>query len=194
MPTTNNTDAFLIKDYMNGNENALEVLIKTHQTNIYEFIQAKILDKDLANDVFQDTFIKIIKVLKTNSYNEEGKFFSFATRIAHNLVMDHFRRQQKMPMLRETEDFSIFSKISDGSLSIENQIITEQIKKDLEKLIKELPDEQKEVVMMRIYGELSFKEIAELKGISIGTALGRMRYALTNLRKRVKENQIVLTI
>ena len=192
--TTTNTDSFLIKEYMNGNENALEVLIKNHRVNIYGFIQAKILDKDLANDVFQDTFIKIIKVLKTNTYNEEGKFFSFATRIAHNLIIDHFRKQKKMPMFRETEDYSIFSKISDGALSIENQIITEQIKKDLDKLIKDLPDDQKEVLMMRIYEELSFKEIAELKGIPIGTALGRMRYALTNLRKRIKENQIVLTI
>ena len=114
-------------------------------------------------------------------------------RIAHNLIIDHFRRNKKMPMYRETEEFSIFSIMSDNSATIENQMITEQVEKDLKKLIEELPNDQKEVLVMRIYQDLSFKEISELTGVSINTALGRMRYALMNLRKVIDKHQIILT-
>jgi RNA polymerase sigma-70 factor (ECF subfamily) len=131
--------------------------------------------------------------LKSNSYNEEGKFLPWVMRISHNLIVDHFRKNKKMPMLRETEDFSIFSILSDSSPNAECRIITDAIEKDLQKIIQELPDDQKEVLLMRIYQELSFNEIAELTGVSINTALGRMRYALMNLRKIIEKNNIVLT-
>lgn len=150
-------------------------------------------DRDIADDIFQDTFIKVIKTLKSNSYNEEGKFLPWVMRIAHNLIVDHYRKNKKMPMLRETEEFSIFNIISDDSLTIEGQIITDLIEKDLQKIVLELPDDQKEVLMMRIYQDLSFKEISDITGVSINTALGRMRYAILNLRKIIEKNKIILT-
>lgn len=150
-------------------------------------------DRDVADDVFQDTFIKVIKTLKSNSYNEEGKFLPWVMRIAHNLIVDHYRKNKKMPMLRETEEFSIFSILTDTSLNAESRIITDVIEKDLQKIVQELPPDQREVLMMRIYQDLSFNEIADLTGVSINTALGRMRYALMNLRKVIDKNQIILT-
>ena len=186
-------DALLVKSYIAGDENALSVLINRHQSKLYGFIYSKVGDRDLTDDIFQDTFIKIIKTLKSNSYNEEGKFLPWVMRIAHNLIIDHFRRNKKMPMFRETEEFSIFSIMSDQSLTIENQLITEQVEQDLKRIIQELPADQREVVMMRMYQDLSFKEIAELTGVSINTALGRMRYALLNMRKVIDKHQIILT-
>lgn len=193
MATIQTPDALLVKNYIAGDENALAVLIKRHQSKIYGFIYSKMADRDVADDVFQDTFIKVIKTLKSNSYNEEGKFLPWVMRIAHNLIVDHYRKSKKMPMLRETEEFSIFSILTDTSLNVESRIITDAIEKDLQKIIHELPDDQKEVLMMRIYQDLSFNEIAELTNVSINTALGRMRYALMNLRKIIEKNQIILT-
>jgi RNA polymerase sigma-70 factor (ECF subfamily) len=187
------SDAVLVKDYVAGNENALAILIKRHESKIYGFIYSKIADRDITNDLFQDTFIKVIKTLKTNSYNEEGKFLPWVMRISHNLIIDHFRKTKKMPLFRETEAFSIFSIISDDSLSIENKMISEQVEMDLRKIIEELPNDQKEVLVMRMYQDMSFKEISETTGVSINTALGRMRYALMNLRKVIDKHQIVLT-
>ena len=186
-------DALLLKNYVAGDETALATLINRHQSKIYGFIFSKISDRDLTDDIFQDTFIKVIKTLKSNSYNEEGKFLPWVMRIAHNLIIDHFRKNKKMPMFRETEEFSIFSIMTDQSLSVENRMISEQVEKDLKKLIEELPGDQKEVLVMRIYQDLSFKEISELTGVSINTALGRMRYALMNLRKVIDKHQIILT-
>ena len=185
-------DALLVKKYVAGDETALATLIKRHQSKIYGFIYSKISDRDISDDIFQDTFIKVIKTLKSNSYNEEGKFLPWVMRIAHNLIIDHFRKNKKMPMFRETEEFSIFSIMSDNSMTIENQMISEQVEKDLKKIIEELPEDQKEVLVMRIYQDLSFKEISELTGVSINTALGRMRYALMNLRKVIDKHQIIL--
>lgn len=193
MATTQIPDALLVKNYIAGNENALAILINRHQSKIYGFIYSKMADRDVADDIFQDTFIKVIKTLKSNSYNEEGKFLPWVMRISHNLIVDHYRKNKKMPMLRETEEFSIFSVLTDSSLNIEGRIITEVIENDLKKIIQELPDDQKEVLMMRIYQDYSFNEIAELTGVSINTALGRMRYALLNLRKVIEKNQIILT-
>ena len=186
-------DASLVKEYVAGNEEALAKLIKRHESKIYGFIYSKIPDRDITNDIFQDTFIKVIKTLKSNSYNEEGKFLPWVMRISHNLVVDHYRKTKKMPMFRETEEFSIFSIMSDDSLTIENKIISEQVEMDLKKLIEELPADQKEVLVMRMYQDMSFKEISESTGVSINTALGRMRYALMNLRKVIDKHQIVLT-
>jgi len=186
-------DAALVRDYMGGDENSLSILIKRHQSKIYGFIYSKVTDRDIADDIFQDTFIKVIKTLKSNSYNEEGKFLPWVMRISHNLIIDHFRRNKKMPMYRETEEFSIFSIMTDNSPNIENRIITDQVENDLQRIIEQLPDDQKEVLQMRIYQDLSFKEIADLTGVSINTALGRMRYALMNLRKVIEKNKIILT-
>ena len=186
-------DALLVQEYVEGNENALATLIKRHESRIYGFIYSKIYDRDISDDIFQDTFIKVIKTLKSNSYNEEGKFLPWVMRISHNLIIDHFRRNKKMPMFRETEDFSIFSIMTDDSLTIENQLISDQVELDIRNLIEELPIDQKEVLVMRMYQDMSFKEISEITGVSINTSLGRMRYALMNLRKVIDKHQIVLT-
>jgi RNA polymerase sigma-70 factor (ECF subfamily) len=192
MANVHTPDALLVKSYVAGDESALGTLIERHQSRIYNFIYSKINDRDLCDDVFQDTFIKVIKTLKSNSYNEEGKFLPWVMRIAHNLVIDHFRKNKKMPMLRETEDFSVFSIMSDDVPNIEKQMITLQIETDLQKLIQKLPEDQKQVLIMRMYQDLSFKEISEQTGVSINTALGRMRYALLNLRKVIAKNNIML--
>lgn len=188
------SDAILVKKYVEGDESTLAILIERHQSKIYGFIYTKIQDRDICDDVFQDTFIKVIKTLKTKSYNEEGKFLPWVMRIAHNLVIDYFRKSKKMPMQRDTDEYSIFSYLSDSSLDVEKQIITDQIEEDLTKLLDELPDDQKEVIIMRIYQDLSFKEIADSTGVSINTALGRMRYAIMNLRKIIEKNQIILSV
>lgn len=186
-------DALLVKNYIAGEEQALAILVERHQSKIFGFIYSKIQDRDVADDVFQDTFIKVIKTLKSNSYNEEGKFLPWVMRIAHNLIVDHFRKNKKMPMQRETEEYSVFSYMTDNSMNVEGQIITEQVENDLQRLLEELPADQKEVLIMRMYQDLSFKEIADLTGVSINTALGRMRYAILNLRKVIEKNQIILT-
>lgn len=186
-------DALLVQDYVAGNEEALATLIKRHESKIYGFIYSKVSDRDVSNDIFQDTFIKVIKTLKSNSYNEEGKFLPWVMRIAHNLIIDYFRKNKKMPLYRETEEFSVFSIMTDDSLTIENQLIADQVELDIQKLIEELPDDQKEVLIMRMYKDMSFKEISEHTGVSINTSLGRMRYALMNLRKVIDKHQIILT-
>lgn len=186
-------DASLVNSYISGNEAALESLIKRHQSRIFGFIYSKVGDRDLADDIFQDTFIKVIRTLKSNTYNEEGKFLPWVMRIAHNLIVDHFRHNKKMPLYRETEEFSIFSVMTDDSLTIENKLISDQVTKDLRQLVEELPDDQKEVLTMRLYQDMSFKEISEATGVSINTALGRMRYAVINLRKVIDKHQIILT-
>ncbi|NHN24820.1 sigma-70 family RNA polymerase sigma factor [Flavobacterium jejuense] len=187
------SDALLVKNYIEGEESALGILIERHQSKIYGFIYTKIQDRDVCDDVFQDTFIKVIKTLKSKSYNEEGKFLPWVMRIAHNLVIDYFRKSKKMPMQRDNDEYSVFSYLTDNNLNIEDQIILDQVEFDLSRLIEELPDDQKEVLQMRIYQDLSFKEIADSTGVSINTALGRMRYALMNLRKVIEKNQIILT-
>ncbi len=186
-------DASLVNSYIAGNEAALESLIKRHQSKIFGFIYSKVGDRDITDDIFQDTFIKVIRTLKSNAYNEEGKFLPWVMRIAHNLVVDHFRRNKKMPLYRETENFSIFSIMTDDALTIENKLISDQVTNDLRKLVEELPADQKEVLMMRLYQDMSFKEISEATGVSINTALGRMRYAVLNLRKVIDKHQIILT-
>lgn len=186
-------DAFLVKSYMDGNEYALSILINRHQHRIYSFIFSKVFNKDIAEDIFQDTFIKVIRTLKRGKYNEEGKFLPWVMRIAHNLVIDHFRKNKRMPKFENSGDFNIFSVLSDSGLNAEKQIIKDQIEADVKELIKELPEDQLEVLVMRIYKDMSFKEISERTGVSINTALGRMRYALINLRKVIEKHNLVLT-
>lgn len=187
-------DSALVKMYQGGNEKALEELVVRHRQRIYAYILTRVHDQDLAEDLFQDAFIKVIKTLKKGKYNEEGKFLPWVLRIAHNLIIDHFRRNKRMPMMETTEDFDIFDVIADSGLSAENQIIKDQIIQDVRKLIQKLPPEQKEVLIMRHYAEMSFKDIAAQTGVSINTALGRMRYALINLRKLIAEHHMNMTL
>ncbi len=187
------TDATLVSAYMQGNESALGVLVTRHKQRIYSFIYSKVFDRDVAEDIFQDTFIKVIRTLKRGAYNEEGKFLPWVMRIAHNLVIDHFRKSNRMPKFENNDDFNIFSVLSDGNLNAEKQIIKGQVESDVRRLIQELPADQKEVLVMRMYKDMSFKEISEQTGVSINTALGRMRYALINLRKVIDKHNIILT-
>ena len=150
-------------------------------------------DRDITEDVFQDTFIKVIRTLKLGKYNEEGKFLPWVMRIAHNLVIDHFRKNNRMPKFDNSTDFDIFSVISDSSLNAEKSMIKAQVEEDVRRLIEELPEDQKQVLIMRMYNDMSFKEISDKTGVSINTALGRMRYALINLRKVIDKHNIVLT-
>ncbi len=186
-------DSILVKNYIDGNERALEILILRHKQRIYSFIYSKVQDRDVTEDIFQDTFIKIINTLKMGKYNEEGKFLPWSMRIAHNLIIDFFRKSNRMPTFKNTDEFDIFSVLGDPSLNAEKEIIRNQIHEDIRKLVDQLPDDQKEVLNMRIYREMSFKEISEQTSVSINTALGRMRYALINLRKMIDNNNIILT-
>ena len=186
------SDSTLVRDYIQGKEAALGVLIKRHQQRLYSFIYSKIQDRDITEDVFQDTFIKVIKTLKKGNYNEEGKFLPWVMRICHNLVIDHFRKSNRMPTFKNTDEFDIFSVIGDGNLNAEKKLIQEQIYNDIREVVNELPEEQKEVLVMRMYKDMSFKEISENTGVSINTALGRMRYALINMRKLIEKHNIIL--
>jgi RNA polymerase sigma-70 factor (ECF subfamily) len=189
---TTSSDAFLVSAYINGNEKALSELIERHKQRIYSFIYSKVSDRDITEDIFQDTFIKVIKTLKRGAYKEEGKFLPWVMRISHNLIIDHFRKNNRMPKFANNGDFNIFSVLSDDDLNAERKIIKGQVEDDLRRLIQELPEDQKEVLVMRLYKDMSFKEISEQTGVSINTALGRMRYALINLRKVIEKHNIIL--
>jgi len=186
-------DAQLVSNYVNGCEKSLEILVNKHKFKLYNFIYSKVLNKDNAEDLFQETFIKVIKTLKRGVYNEEGKFLPWIMRIAHNLVIDFFRKNKRFPSFDKNEKYDIFQLIKDENPSIEKHLIDKQILKDLKKIIIKLPQDQKEVLNMRLYKEMSFKEISETTGVSINTALGRMRYAIINLRKLIIENKITLS-
>ena len=191
--TPETLDSELIEHYLDGNEIALEYIINKYQQKIFNFIYSKVHDRDISEDIFQETFIKVIKTLKNGVYNEEGKFLPWVMRISHNLVIDFFRKNNRIKTINSKEDIDIFQFISDGSPNAESVLINDQIIKDIQKLIQELPDDQKEVLIMRLYRDMSFKEIAENTKVSINTALGRMRYAIINLRKLIKENNMFLT-
>jgi RNA polymerase sigma factor (sigma-70 family) len=188
------SDSILIDQYLHGSEAALEKLISRHKARIYNFINSKVQDPDTAEDLFQDTFIKVIRTVKGGHYNEEGKFLPWVMRIAHNLVIDYFRKSNRMPRVKNTEEFDVFQLLPDGAQNAEYTLVQEQIVQDLQNLVQELPEDQKEVLIMRMYRDMSFKEIAENTNVSINTALGRMRYAIINLRKLIAENQISLSI
>jgi RNA polymerase sigma factor (sigma-70 family) len=187
------TDQELIGRYLAGNQSSLEELVHRHKNRIFAYILMIVKEKELAEDLFQDTFIKVINTIRSGSYKEEGKFIQWAMRIAHNLIIDHFRKSKRIPTVENRDDFDIFEKVRIPVESVEERIITDQIHKDVKKLIDYLPKEQREVLVMRHYGDMSFKDIAEVTNVSINTALGRMRYALINLRKLVEENNIILS-
>ena len=186
------SDSQLVLSYLHGKRQALSILVERHRPKTYRFIYAKVQDAEVASDIVQDTFLKVIKTLDKGGYRDEGKFVSWVMRIAHNLVIDHFRRLKKMPMQYEKSDYSFFSFLTDSSKTKEETMIQEHIESNLHHIINCLPADQLEVVSLRIFKELSFKEISEQTGVSINTALGRMRYALINLRKMASENHIDL--
>lgn len=187
------TDQELVSDFLRGNEVTLQELILRHERKIFTSIYLLVKDREMADDIFQETFIKVINTLRSGNYNEEGKFISWVLRIAHNLVIDHFRSLKRMPMSYDTDEYSVFDSISLKEGNVEDKIIAEQIQSDVRRLIEELPYDQREVVIMRHFANMSFKEIADATNVSINTSLGRMRYALINLRKLIQEKQLVLT-
>ena len=192
MLLSNLSDQVLVKKYINGDNYSFEVLLNRHKSRVFAFIMSKIKNKDLSEDIFQDTYVKVVNSLQKGKYNEEGKFLPWVMRIAHNLVIDHFRKQKKMYMVRSNNDFDIFDVIKDDNINVDDRLIRDQIFSDLRGLINLLPNDQKEVLMMRYFEEMSFKKIAEHFDISINTALGRMRYALINLRVLKKKRHVDL--
>ena len=192
MLLSNLSDQVLVKKYIDGDNYSFEVLLNRHKSRVFAFIMSKIKNKDLSEDIFQDTYVKVVNSLQKGKYNEEGKFLPWVMRIAHNLVIDHFRKQKKMHMVRSNNDFDIFDVIKDDSINVDDRLIRDQIFSDLRGLINLLPNDQKEVLMMRYFEEMSFKKIAEHFDISINTALGRMRYALINLRVLKKKRHVDL--
>ena len=186
-------DQELVKNYLNGDNSSFEVLLKRHKSRVFAFIMSKIKNRDITQDIFQDTFIKVINSLQRGKYNEEGKFLPWMMRIAHNLVIDHFRKESKMRKVRPTDEFNIFDIINNGDRGQDEEMIRKRVHADLNMLIKDLPGDQMEVLKMRYFEDMSFKKISEITGVSINTALGRMRYALINLRKLAEEQCIDLS-
>lgn len=180
---TNWTDNDLIQGYLAGDDNCFEIILTRYKSRLFTVIYLIVRDRDIADDLFQDTMIKIVHRLRTGKYTEEGKFFPWASRIARNLAIDHFRKKQKIPMLRDTEDYSLITNLNSSDMSIDNTIIKRENARYIRTLIQMLPDKQREVLIMRSFADLSFREISELTNISINTVLGRMRYALINLKK-----------
>ncbi len=188
------SDRELIRKYLDGNETCLERLINRHNNRVFAYILMVVKDKQLADDLFQDTFIKVINTLKSGTYKEEGKFLQWVMRIAHNLIIDHFRKSKRIPVIENKNDnFDIFDTIRLTDDSVEERMVKDQIYSDVRNLIEFLPEEQKEVLMMRHYSDMSFKDIADQTNVSINTALGRMRYALINLRKIIEDHNVILS-
>lgn len=192
------SDSQLIQSYVAGKEEAFSHLLQRHQEAIFRFIQNKVKDTDLSNDLFQEAFVKVIQKLKLGAYQEEGKFLPWVLRIAHNLVIDHFRKQTKQRLISErhawSEDYNIFHKISSEDPNFVQATTAEEIAEQLHVLMAHLPESQREMIYMRLFEERSFKEISESEGVSINTALGRMRYALLNLRKMIDENALTMEL
>ena len=185
------TDQELIKTYLAGNDKAFEVLLKRHKDKIYTSIYLFVKDTEKANDIFQDVFIKIVDTLRRGKYNHEGKFLQWAMRISYNMCVDNFRRNKRRTKVSATETFDIFDVLESKDDNMETKMIKSQMHKKVRKLVDQLPPEQKEVVILRHYADMSFKEISQLTRVSINTALGRMRYALINMRKMANERELV---
>ena len=190
----NLSDKLLVQNFLNGDSKSFEFLLSRHKSRVFAFIMSKVKNRNITEDIFQDTFIKVINSLQKGKYNEEGKFLPWMMRISHNLVIDHFRKESKMRKIRPTSEFDIFDVIDDGSKNQEEIMIQTQVHSDLKILIEQLPNDQKEVLKMRYFEDLSFKEISDLTNSSINTALGRMRYALINLRKLAEKQHIDLQL
>ena len=186
------SDQELVANYLNGDNKSFEILLERHKGKVFAFIMSKVKNRDLTEDIFQDTFIKVINSLQKGKYNEEGKFLPWMMRISHNLVIDYFRKNSKMKSIRSTDDFNIFDIINNGNRSQEEEMIRKRVHTDLNMLIKDLPNDQMEVLKMRYFDDMSFKQISKKTGVSINTSLGRMRYALINLRKLAEHKNIDL--
>ena len=188
------SDSTLISQFKSGDSNSFSRLVDRYQKRLYGFIFSKVQDAELADDVFQDTFVKVVKNIRLGRYKDEGRFLSWMIRIAHNIIMDHYRKINRLPKHESKyHDFDVLDRLVEKSSSIESMMIESQIHADLSVLIDELPHTQKEVLHMRLFQEMSFKDIAELTDVSINTALGRMRYAIINLRKIIKERNLIFT-
>ncbi len=188
------SDKELIERYQNGDVHSFELLIGRYQKQVYSYILTLVKDKQLADDVFQDTFVKVIQTIKSKGYKDDGRFVQFAMRIAHNLVIDHFRKENRIPTVESSsEDYNYIDNVPITDHSVEQGMIVDQVHSDLHRMIAFLPDEQREVLRMRIFDDMSFKDIADVTNVSINTALGRMRYALINLRKMMVANNMTLT-
>ena len=187
------SDQELVKKYLTGDNKSFELLLMRHKSRVFAFIMSKIKNRDITEDIFQDTFIKVINSLQKGKYNEEGKFLPWMMRIAHNLIIDYFRKEAKMKNIRPTDDFNIFDIINNGNRGQDEEMIRKRVHSDLNILIHDLPQDQMEVLKMRYFEDMSFKKISELTGVSINTALGRMRYALINLRNLAKEQNVDLS-
>lgn len=198
MVLSQHSDSQLVISYISGQEAAFEVLLNRHQEAIFKFIYHKLKDSELANDIFQETFVKVIQKLKVGAYQEEGKFLPWVLRIAHNLVIDHFRRQRKHRLISEknsiSEDYNVFHRIASEDANFVQQASLDELKAQLHEMLLHLPDAQKEMIYMRLFQDRAFKEIAESEGISINTALGRMRYAVLNLRKLIETHELSMEL
>ncbi len=193
MSIHNHSDYDLIKQYLGGQASCLEVLINRHKSKVYSYILMVVKSRELAEDIFQDTFIKVIKSLNSGTYKEEGRFVSWVMRIAHNLIIDFYRKDKHLKTISDDQtDVPLFNSAKFSDATIEEELVMDQIHHDVKKLVELLPDEQKEVVLLRYYYNLSFKEIAEHTQVSINTALGRMRYAILNLRKLMEQSKVDL--
>ncbi len=187
------SDQQLLNNFFSGNKEAISDLIERHRKRIWDYIHMMVKDRDAADDIFQNTLIKVMKFLSEGRYVESGKFVSWVLRIAHNQVIDHFRHAKQQNLLSEKDaGYDILNSMRFADPTVEDRIVGDQIEQDIRKMIEFLPEEQREVVMMRYYNNMSFKDIADNTGVSINTALGRMRYALINLRKMIQEKQIIL--
>ena len=194
MRVQNFSDQQLVSAFLSGDSFSIESLIIRHKDKVFGYILSKVKDVDLANDIFQDVFIKVIDKLKEGKYNEEGKFISWVMRISHNMIIDHFRKTARLKMIRSNDEFDIFDTIGGEEKCTETDMVRAQVFNDLKVLVTHLSLEQREVLEMRYYAGMSFREISEECDISINTALGRMRYALINLRKLQEKHQVNLTI
>ncbi len=195
MKANHKNDYELVQEFVNGKQSSIEILINRHKSRVFTYIMLIVKNEQLAEDIFQDTFIKVIHSLQEGKYKDNGRFLSWVIRIAHNLIIDHFRKEKQLNTLSNDDfEMDIFNSRKMSDKNIEDNIIQEQIHLDIRKLIEELPEDQKEVILLRHYGGLSFKEIADQTNVSINTALGRMRYALINLRKLITKHNISLTI
>lgn len=194
MKNTKVSDQVLISNYLNGDESSFEILLLKYKDRVYSQLYLMVKDRDLAEDLFQETFIKVVNTLKLGKYNHEGKFLPWVKRIAHNLAIDHFRKLKKLNEVHNRDEYDLIGNIPEESMNIEDSLVNAQILGSLKGLVDELPEEQKEVIKMRIYMGLSFKEIADETNVSINTSLGRMRYALINLRKLISDKKLNLKV
>lgn len=188
------SDNELIMGYRNGNYSDFETLLARHQSKVYGYIFSVVKDKDVADDIFQDTFFKVIYTINSGMYKDENKFIHWVMRIAHNLIVDHYRRINKMPMVANRTDFDILETLRTPDDNAERSMIRTQVRRDIRKLIKKLPEEQRRVVILRHYGKYDFKDIAAMTNVSINTALGRMRYAIINLRRLAKDSNVSIDL